>query len=281
MKDKKTLSREIGLEIGMICGKHFLNVEHLHYGYWTKDLKVELASLPAAQKNYTDFLMSNIPDGVKSILDVGCGMGHTAKRLTEAGYTVDCVSPSSFLAQQARALLQGKSEIFECFYEQLQTDKRYDLVLFSESFQYIDPETAIQKTLSLVTPGGQMLICDVFKRDVQEKSPISGGHHLSTFFAAAAKHSLSLVKDLDITEETAPSRDLENRICKDVLEPVSNLIEKLVDSRYPTLSTCLKWVYRKKLAKMRHKYFGGQRTAEVFKKFKTYRLFLYKTNPAA
>ena len=103
MKDKKTLSREIGLEIGMICGKHFLNVEHLHYGYWTKDLKVELASLPAAQKNYTDFLMSNIPDGVKSILDVGCGMGHTAKRLTEAGYTVDCVSPSSFLAQQARA----------------------------------------------------------------------------------------------------------------------------------------------------------------------------------
>lgn len=279
MKDNKTLSREIGLEIGTICGRHLLNLEHLHYGYWTKDLKVDLAHLPAAQKNYTDFLMSNIPDGVKSILDVGCGMGHTAKRLTEAGYTVDAVSPSSFLAQQARELLQGKCEIFECFYEELHTEKRYDLVLFSESFQYIDPETAIQKTLGLLKPEGWMLICDVFKRSINEKSPISGGHYLTRFYEAADKFPLRQMKDLDITDQTAPSRDIENHICKDVLEPVSNLLEKLMDSRYPLLSKCLKWKYRKKIEKMRHKYFDDQRTGEIFKKFKTYRLFLYKTNP--
>jgi len=277
VKDKKMLSREIGLEIGTLCGKHFLNVEHLHYGYWTKDLKVELANLPAAQKNYTDFLVSNIPDGVHSILDVGCGMGHTAKRLTEAGYKVDCVSPSSFLAQQARALLQEKSDIFECTYEQLQTEKRYDLVLFSESFQYIDPETAIQKTLSLLNPNGRMLICDIFKVDSAEKSLISGGHYLSRFLAVISKYPLSLVKDIDITEQTAPSRDIENHICMEVLEPVANLVGKLVDSRYRFLSKLLKWKYKKKIEKIRCKYFGGQRTAENFKKFKTYRLLLYKT----
>lgn len=174
MKDKKTISREIGLEIGTLCGRHFLNVERLHFGYWTKDLKVDLSHLPAAQKNYTDFLMSNIPDGVHTILDVGCGMGHTAKRLTEAGYAVDCVSPSAFLAQQARELLQDKCKIFECFYEQLHTEKRYDLVLFSESFQYIAPETAIQKTLALLNPEGQMLICDVFKLSTKEKKSYFG-----------------------------------------------------------------------------------------------------------
>ena len=277
MNDPKTLSREIGLEIGTLCGRHFLNVEHLHYGYWTDDLKVELANLPAAQKQYTDFLISNIPDGVGSLLDVGCGMGHTAKRLTDAGYTVDCVSPSSFLAQQAGALLQGKCEIFECPYEQLQTEKRYDLVLFSESFQYIDPETAIQKTLSLLNPNGRMLICDIFKVDSVEKSPISGGHYLSRFLAVISKYPLSLVKDIDITEQTAPSRDIENRICKEVLEPVANLVGKLVDSRYRLLSKLLKWKYKKKIEKIRGKYFGGQRTAENFKKFKTYRLLLYKT----
>lgn len=32
MKDKKTISREIGLEIGTLCGRHFLNVERLHFG---------------------------------------------------------------------------------------------------------------------------------------------------------------------------------------------------------------------------------------------------------
>jgi SAM-dependent methyltransferase len=279
MKDKKTLSREIGLEIGTICGKHLLNLEHLHYGYWTKDIKVELANLPAAQKKYTDFLMSNIPDGVHSILDVGCGMGQTAKRLTEAGYKVDCVSPSSFLAQQARALLQEKSEIFECFYEQLHTEKRYDLVLFSESFQYIDPETAIQKTLALLNPDGQMLICDIFKVDINEKSPISGGHNLTTFLTMMSDYPFELVKNIDITAETAPNRDIENHICKDVLEPVSTLLGKLVQSRYPLLSKFLKWKYRKKIEKIRRKYFGEQRTAEIFKKFKTYRLLLYKKIP--
>ncbi len=278
MKDKKTLSREIGLEIATLCGKHFLKLEHLHYGYWTKDLKVELANLPAAQENYTKLLISNIPDGVQSILDVGCGMGHIAKRLTDAGYKVDGVSPSSFLAQQARTLLQGKSEIFECFYEQLQTEKRYDLVLFSESFQYIDPDDAIQKTLTLLNPNGRMLICDIFKFDTTEKSPIPGGHNLTKFFDTVSKFPISLIKDIDITEETAPTRDIEDRLCKEVGGPVANLVGQLLDSRYPLLSKILKWKYKKKLEKMRHKYLGSQRTGENFKKFKSYRLLLYKMN---
>jgi SAM-dependent methyltransferase len=278
MKDNKTLSREIGLEIGTICGRHFLNVEHLHYGYWTKDLPVDLAHLPAAQKNYTDMLLSHIPDGVHAILDVGCGMGQTARRLTEAGYQVDCVSPSEFLAQQARELLGGKSEIFECCYEELETSKRYDLVLFSESFQYINPDTAIRKTLTLLNPEGWMLICDVFKLDVAEKSPISGGHNLDKFYAVVSQHPLKPEKDLDITEATAPTRDIENKLCKEVMEPVSNLVEKFMDSRYPLLTRFLKWKYKKKIEKMRRKYFAGRRGAAEFRKFKSYRLLLYKVD---
>ncbi len=278
MKDKTAVSREIGLEIATICGKHFLNLEHLHYGYWTKDFNVDLAHLPAAQENYTNFLLSNIPDGVKSILDVGCGMGQIAKKLTDAGYKVDCVSPSSFLAQQARTLLQGKSEIFECCYEQLHTEKRYDLVLFSESFQYIAPDDAIQKTLALLNPNGQILICDIFKLDNPEKSPISGGHNLKKFFDVISKYPLCEVRNLDITDQTAPTRDIEDQLCKEVAGPVANLLGQLLDSRYPLLSKILKWKYRKKLEKLRQKYLSGRRTGENFKKFKSYRLLLYKLN---
>lgn len=278
MKDKTAVSREIGLEIATICGKHFLNLEHLHYGYWTKDFNVDLAHLPAAQENYTNFLLSNIPDGVKSILDVGCGMGQIAKKLTDAGYKVDCVSPSSFLAQQARTLLQGKSEIFECCYEQLHTEKRYDLVLFSESFQYIAPDDAIQKTLALLNPNGQILICDIFKLDNPEKSPISGGHNLQKFFDVISKYPLCEVRNLDITDQTAPTRDIEDQLCKEVAGPVANLLGQLLDSRYPLLSKILKWKYRKKLEKLRQKYLSGRRTGENFKKFKSYRLLLYKLN---
>ena len=255
-----------------------LKLEHLHYGYWTKDLEVDLANLRVAQENYVDFLISNIPDGVNSILDVGCGMGQTAKKLTHTGYKVDCVSPSPVLAQQTRALLREESKVFECCYEQLQTENRYDLVLFSESFQYIDPEKATKKTLALLNRDGCLLICDIFRLDTNGKSPVSGGHNLTNFFNIVSEYPLSLVKNLDITEETAPNIDIEDHIFKEVVGPVTKLLVQLLDSRYPLLSKILKWKYKRKIEKMRHKYFSGQRTAENFKKFKSYRLLLYRKN---
>ncbi len=172
--------------------------------------------------------------------------------------------------------MQGKCEIFDCFYEHLQTDKRYDLVLFSESFQYINPQVAIQKTLGLLNPGGYMLICDIFKLDVEGKSPIAGGHNLTQFFTTISEYPLRLVNDRDITRETAPNRDIENHLFKEVVEPVSGLLGRLLDSRYPLLARFLRWKYRKKIDKIRGKYFSGRRTGENFRKFKTYRLLVYK-----
>jgi hypothetical protein len=47
-------------------------------------------------------------------------------------------------------------------------------------------------------------------------------------------------------------------------------------SRYPLTTKFLSWKYRKKINKMREKYLNGERTGEEFKRFKTYRLFLYR-----
>ncbi|MHC4185895.1 MAG: hypothetical protein ACYSR4_08190 [Planctomycetota bacterium] len=91
-KSRKDISREVGLEIGSVCGKYFLKLEHLHYGYWTDGLEVDISSLRSAQDNYTEFLISHIPDGVKTILDVGCGTGGITKKLLERGYEPNCVA---------------------------------------------------------------------------------------------------------------------------------------------------------------------------------------------
>ena len=149
-KDKKTVSREIGLEIGSICGKYFLKLDHLHYGYWAEDLQVDITNVHIAQEDYTNFLISHIPKSANTILDVGCGTGHIARKLSIMGHKVDCVSPSHFLAGKARELLGNSSHVFECSYEQLRTENRYDMVLFSESFQYIDIEEGIRRTVSLL-----------------------------------------------------------------------------------------------------------------------------------
>ncbi|MFB0524328.1 MAG: class I SAM-dependent methyltransferase [Phycisphaerae bacterium] len=287
-RNKKTDSREIGLEIGSILGKYFLKLDHLHYGYWTKDLEVDISNIRIAQENYANFLISHIPEDVETILDVGCGMGQIAKKLLDMGYHVDCVSPSPFLTKHARDLLGNRSNIFECYYQQLQTDSRYDLVLFSESFQYIDIEEAIKRTVGSLNHDGYMLICDFFKKDAPWKSTISeghslrifsfisGGHSLRIFYDIVSKYPLRLIKDLDITDETAPTLDIVNDALKKAVHPAVLLAQQLLDDRYPFMSKSLKWVYRKKINKINKKYFTGENKAENFKKFKSYRLLLYR-----
>ena len=136
-ESRKTHSRRIGLELGSLCGNYFLKLNSLHYGYWPGDLPVDISNLHIAQDNYSNFLISHIPDGVRSVLDVCCGTGSMARLLTDKGYQVDGVSPSPYLAEKTRKELGNSGEVFECYYEDLRTDNNYDLILFSESFQYL------------------------------------------------------------------------------------------------------------------------------------------------
>ncbi|HUW19423.1 MAG TPA: class I SAM-dependent methyltransferase [Sedimentisphaerales bacterium] len=271
---KKHLSREVGLEIGSICGKYFLKLEDLHYGYWTDGLEVDISNLHIAQENYSKFLISHIPEAVKTILDVGCGTGGLARRLVEMGYEVDGVSPSPFFAAQGRDLLGGQTNIFECRYEELQTQKRYDLALFSESFQYLGMETALEKTCRFLNPGGYMLICDVFSKDIEGKGLQRGGHKLSKFRQVMTKYPFEPVEDLDITEETAPTIDIMGDVLRNVGEPIFHLGLRFLADRYPVAFKFLRWKYGKQVNKMREKYFNGDRTGETFKNFKSYRLVL-------
>jgi 2-polyprenyl-3-methyl-5-hydroxy-6-metoxy-1,4-benzoquinol methylase len=275
-RNKKADSREIGLEIGSILGKYFLKLDHIHYGYWTNGLEVNIANLHVAQENYANFLISHIPDRVRSILDVGCGRGQLAKNLIDMGYQVDCVSPSHFLAEQARELLRNKSHIFECLYEQLQTGNLYDVILFSESFQYIDIEEALKKTVDFLNRDGYMLICDFFEKETPWKRIISGGHRLKKFYEMVTNYPLRLIKDLDITEQTAPTIDIVDDAFKKAIHPSVILAQQLLDNRYPFMSKFLKRVYRERIDKISKTYFNGKKTGENFKKFKSYRLLLYK-----
>jgi cyclopropane fatty-acyl-phospholipid synthase-like methyltransferase len=106
--NRKVDSKEVGLEIGLIFFKHFLNTEYLHYGFFDDELPADIANLAKAQQNYADFLMSHIPTGTKTILDVGCGSGKFASELIKKGYTVDCVSPGTILTNHARGVWEIK-----------------------------------------------------------------------------------------------------------------------------------------------------------------------------
>ena len=176
---KSVDSKEVGLELGLVLLKFFLKSEYLHYGYFSAGLPTSIENLKKAQEQYTDMLISTIPVKIKSILDVGCGSGKMAHTLLHNNYAVDCVSPSTILTNYALNMLGDRAEVFNKKYQDLAIDKKYDLILFSESFQYMPMEEAIQKCKEMLNPAGYIIICDFFQTDAPGKSPLGGGHKLA------------------------------------------------------------------------------------------------------
>lgn len=273
---KKIDSKEAGLVMGLVFGKYFFNTKDMHYGYWPEGLSVNIANLTLAQENHSNLIISNIPAGVKTILDVGCGAGSLAKRLLEKNYSIDCVSPSALLAGEALKVLGNKCGIFESKYEDLRTDKKYDMVIFSESFQYINLPKAIEQSLSFLNPGGHVMICDFFQTDAKGESALGGGHKLKEFYDIIARYPLAKINDTDITKQTAPNIELVDDMLQKVLFPIWTLLFDFIDGRHPFLSKILKWKFKKKIEKINKKYFSGERNAKNFELFKSYRLMLYK-----
>lgn len=269
-------TREVGLEIGATVFKYFLDTEYLHYGYFADGLAVEPRNLAEAQRRYADFLEGNIPPGTKSVLDVGCGTGRFARDLLDAGYDVECVSPGTVLTNHARALLGDRCRIHNSRFEDAAIDTTYDLVLFSESFQYIDPAQAFAKALSVLKPGGYILICDVFKTDPGHQSKLGGGHDLDRFLDMVSRQPVTLVRQQDITKETAGTVDLANRLSLEVLQPTYRLLLLLLQDRYPRVARFITWKYRRKLDRLEAKHFSGERTGENFMRHKRYMFYLYQ-----
>jgi len=180
-KRDKVDSREVGLEIGLLMSRFFQNCDDLHYGYWPNGLEVQFSNMGQAQANHSELIISNIPDGTRSILDVGAGAGSLAEKLLNKDFAVDCVSPSTFLSDKLDEKFNGRSTVYRSKFEDLETDKKYDLILFSESFQYIDIKKALDKSLSLMNESGHLLICDFFKTDADGKNPLQAGHKFSKY----------------------------------------------------------------------------------------------------
>ena len=197
------------------------------------------------------------------------------RKLAE-GYAVDCVSPSPSLTRRARALLGDEQQIFECRYEDLKTDRRYDLILFSESFQYLEMAEALSISEALLSGEGYLLISDFFRKDTPERGPFGGGHPLAEFRRQIAARALRPVVDEDITPRIAPNLDLTADFTRQVVEPVKEELLGNLAARHPLLSRALRWVFRRHLREAEEKYFSGKRSGANFQVYKSYRLLLFQ-----
>ncbi len=275
-KQVKVDSKEIGLVAGLNLFNFFLGTKDLHYGLWSDGLEVKVQNLPEAQKRYSDFLIGHFPDDVKTILDVGCGAGGLATELLNRGYQVQGVSPSSLLSEAAQNQAGDDFKIHHGRFEDVKfsVNEKFDMVMFSESFQYITLDMVLDKAHSLLRPGGYIVICDFFKTNASGKSVVGGGHKFDEFQQVLNDSGLKVLQEKDITKETAPNLDLVNQMGRELLLPTMKLIGYTFKNNRPWLSKIFTWKFRKKLDKIDYKYLSGERNAESFAKYKIYKFYL-------
>ena len=284
-------------ELGLVLGEKLLGLEALHYGYWHKPPTIfTIAEIIRAQKNYTEFILQQI-DLLKIkkqknyILDVGCGTGIILEQLLAKGYQVDAVSPSLSLQDKVAKRLKNKSlkytpQIYKCLFEELlqQKDiKKYSLVFFSESYQYIPLENSFAILPKILTKRGTVLICDFFKKNMHSPEAVEkvgGGHLLESFKNQLSNSSFSKIKELDITKNCAPTIEIGSYFLQHSLFPSLQILDDYLNTRYGKKYSLLRKLFlafnKKQFTKLKGKYFLGKRSGSLFAADNKYLLLLLK-----
>lgn len=218
---------------------------YLHYGYWektpTSNDDLTLANFRIAQANYIKHLADFIPAGVKHILDVGCGIGGNSIYLMDKGFTIEGLAPDRLQQEKYLQNTQGKSHFHLSRFEDFKSSDRYELLLLSESAQYIDAKDIAQGAAKLLTPNGYVLLSDMMLLDEEYQSGIySNCRLLSELNRAMVNAGFQLVRSEDISDKVRPSLDLYVFIFKTFGLTTINYVSNLVSIAVPPIHAVLK-----------------------------------------
>lgn len=247
-----------------------LGLDQLHYGLWEND-EFNMDGLKVAQERYSDHLISYFPEGVKTVLDVGAGTGATSEKLKGKGFDVEALSPDPY--QQYLFKKNRDVDFHLAKFQDFKPKKEYDLVLMSESCQYI-PMEQLFVTVKECAPGGHLLIDDYFITNPDNTAMSKSGHNMDAFYKEAEKNGFELLKEEDITDKAAISLDLAKNWIDRFVMPSLDLMAYSFGHKHPKLFKFIKWLSRKKVKKFEDDLMLLD--SEHFKRVKRYKILLFK-----
>ena len=272
-------SRELGLELGAGVVKFITGRENLHYGLWEDGLEVCAGNLKAAQEAYTAKLVGLLPNRKLNILDIGGGCGETARDLADSGHNVEIVVPSKILAERCESNAGSGVEVHVMRFEEFSPAPRFDVCLFSESFQYIPIDVALTNAAACLREGGEILIADCFRtgtyyEEWSDVGLVGGGHSLGSFREAVNSGSFELLHEEDITNAVAPSVELEQQFYNLIGLWVSRT-DRHLETSHPFARQILRFgllvfAGRRRLLRLRRRLAGNYKNAEAFCRYNRY-----------
>jgi MPBQ/MSBQ methyltransferase len=262
--------REVKVSTALRFYHEVVGLDHLHYGFWNGE-PLTLEGLKIAQDRFTRNLLEWIPEGVDAVLDVGCGIGSTALTLKEQGYDVEGLSPDPY-HETAFARRVGAPFHLRRFQE-FEPHRAYDLVLMSESAQYVWLDSLFP-AVARATPGGHLLVADYFIANGARGVLAKSGHPLHEFLERAEAAGFHLERRQDITDQVTPTLDLARSWLERYIDPCLEIISDHAQRKRPWLTRPIRWLLRRQIEKA-----AEMRTlvdSEAFKHHKHYLILRFK-----
>jgi 2-polyprenyl-3-methyl-5-hydroxy-6-metoxy-1,4-benzoquinol methylase len=248
-----------------------LGLERLHYGLWQSDETLSFDNLRSAQLRYEQLLIDQIPENASTILDVGCGTGAMSRSLKQLGYEVEGLSPD--INQKHSYEEKVGTRFHQARFEEFTPEHTYDVVMMSESCQYIPLDQVFNRVQAALKDEGYWIICDYFVHTGATGKLASSGHNLEAFLAAANTAGFERITQQDITTNVTPTLDLGKDFVERCLLASELGLEK-AHSKYPLIMKLLTKLFSKKVSKAKRDL--DLLDAEAFAKAKSYQLLVFK-----
>lgn len=274
---KNTLRRHEDLDLFARIFKVFADTPWLHYGLWLPGETPSMPKLREAQERYVDKLLALLPPAPASVLDIGGGTGAMAGRLHSLGYEVEMLTPSEVQVGLAREALGDTVKVHHARLEEFSTGRKFDVCLFSESFQYMPLSVSLPKVKAMLKPGGCAVIADCFRSEnYRGGRQIGGGHRFTNLPPRAEEEGFRITSDEDVTAMAAGTILLDQRVYQEVVSPIVSDLGASIRSRSRVLHWLIGGAYRLLVRKAERERIADRlkaehRTPERFIEMNTYR----------
>ena len=254
---------------------------YLHYGFWDNPESVNaseftLNEMVKAQGRYIEHLVSFIPEDVKTVLDVGAGIGGNSSYLLSKGYEVEALSPDEYQESVFAEKYNGEVKFHRSKFEDFKPEKKYDLVLESESACYIQIEPGWETARKTIRDGGYLLASDYFlhHNDGSGDWHIKAAHDEKVYMEMAEKYGFKLIREYDQTENTMPTLDGVKAFMERFIYPTVEFSSQYMDKNYPFILKVIKKAFGNKVDKKMKQF--SLLESDEFRKYKRYMIYLFQ-----